>query len=251
VPYYYYQGIDNTITKEEVETQFEEYVNENLPLCVAGFATLNESQYQVTAGEVSADVVIDDITGMAVNVNYPLTIQTDNRVEQVEKFSQTYDVRIGTLLDVSSQIVDRVAEEPRAIPMSYLIDLGVENDLQIDTFTYGDDTVLYLIQDNRSLAGTEPLLFVFATKMDVEAHMPVITAESLSARVGEEFRYVVDASDLDGDGLSFADDSELFDVDPVTAEIEFTPTSAGVHTFTIYAFDGINEVSQEFTLTIS
>lgn len=255
VPYYYYKGVNDVITKEELESQFAEYVAENVKTCVADFATL-EGNYEIEDGVLSAVVEVDDITGLAVSLDYPVEIKSGNRIEKIDRFSRNYNIRLGTILDVSGRIVERVAQDPRVVPISYLVDLNLENDLQIDALTYGNDTVVYLIQDNNSIASGLPLLFTFATKMDVDAHLPVLNSATLNAKCGEEFNYFIEAFDPDGDVLSAADDSELFDIHPVLGEISFTPFQGetcipGSYPFTITIFDGTNMVSEEFSLTIS
>ncbi len=54
-----------------------------------------------------------------------------------------------------------------------------------------------------------------------------------TAGVNEQFIYDVDA--ISENTIYFTDDTELFDIDINTGEIEFTPTKAGEHTVTITA----------------
>ena len=64
---------------------------------------------------------------------------------------------------------------------------------------------------------------------------PVTTATE-----GTLYTYNVTATDLDGDYLNFYDNTTLFDINPTTGLISFTPgtdTEAGNHTIEIYVFD--------------
>ena len=69
----------------------------------------------------------------------------------------------------------------------------------------------------------------------------------LTAEVGKELSYNVMATDVDlGDTLTFSDDTEIFDIDPNTGEISFTPSgkNAGVHYVTITATDSEGKTEQ-------
>ena len=62
----------------------------------------------------------------------------------------------------------------------------------------------------------------------------------LAGRQGEAFSYQAEASDVDGDTVAFSDDCPVFDVDPVTGAVDFTPTNedVGLHEFNLTASDG-------------
>jgi cysteine-rich repeat protein len=59
-------------------------------------------------------------------------------------------------------------------------------------------------------------------------------------RAGEAYYYKVNASDIDYDILHFSDNTTLFEINPYTGEIAFTPTSLdiGNHTIAINVTDG-------------
>lgn len=62
----------------------------------------------------------------------------------------------------------------------------------------------------------------------------------LRARVGERFRYRVDASDPDGGRLTFASSTKLFGINSTSGLISFTPGKGdvGTHAFTVEVSDG-------------
>lgn len=62
-----------------------------------------------------------------------------------------------------------------------------------------------------------------------------------TALAGSNFTLTVNASDPDGDNLTYSDDTELFDINATTGRIEFTPGSGQIGTYfiNITVTDGI------------
>ncbi len=62
----------------------------------------------------------------------------------------------------------------------------------------------------------------------------------LNGRQGDAFEYHFVASDVDGDTLEYSDDCPVFEVDPATGAVAFTPTNddVGLHEFNVTASDG-------------
>jgi hypothetical protein len=79
------------------------------------------------------------------------------------------------------------------------------------------------------------------------------TIEKHFVRVGENFILNIKATDIDeNDSLTFGTDSELFDINPTSGEINFTPYNKhiGTHRISITVTDGNASVSKEFILEI-
>jgi hypothetical protein len=98
-------------------------------------------------------------------------------------------------------------------------------------------------------------VFVIITVINVNDD-PILILDPLKLEtdVGDLFVYTVNAEDLDvDDTLTFSDNSNLFDIDPVTGEISFKPSSddAGDHKITISVSDGNATISQDITLVIN
>jgi hypothetical protein len=76
----------------------------------------------------------------------------------------------------------------------------------------------------------------------------------LSGREGRPIVFKFNATDAEGDALTFSDDSPFFDINPSTGEVNFTPPkdSAGSHRFNITVRDsgGLSETRQ-FLLNIT
>jgi hypothetical protein len=86
---------------------------------------------------------------------------------------------------------------------------------------------------------------------------PTITQNcSTMATVGVGYYCDIEANDTDNDTLTFHDNTALFDIDPATGEVIFTPTAAGagMHSITVTASDGKacsnSNTTTAFTITI-
>jgi heme/copper-type cytochrome/quinol oxidase subunit 2 len=76
--------------------------------------------------------------------------------------------------------------------------------------------------------------------------------ENMRVSVGKEVRIQIVATDLDGDALTYNDDTDLFDVDPTTGLISFTPTDDQVGTWTVNVFvsDSGHQTKTTFIITV-
>jgi len=76
---------------------------------------------------------------------------------------------------------------------------------------------------------------------DAGNHIFNITVSDSAAAVGRNFTLQVNASDPDGDRITYSDDTGLFDINGTTGLIEFTPGSdqVGTHFVNITVSDGV------------
>ncbi|MBU1201180.1 MAG: tandem-95 repeat protein [Nanoarchaeota archaeon] len=74
----------------------------------------------------------------------------------------------------------------------------------------------------------------------------------MNATENSTFTYQVVCSDVDGDPITYSDNTNLFNINPTSGLISFTPTvsDGGAHTITISCSDGVVSVSDPFTLTV-
>jgi uncharacterized protein (TIGR03790 family) len=105
----------------------------------------------------------------------------------------------------------------------------------------GKHTVTITVIDNDGALDFETITFTVENVNDPPS-LDFIAISYLTE--DESFSYTVTASDMDADDtLTFSDDTDLFDIDPVTGEISFTPTNdhVGEHSITISVLDGDGE----------
>ncbi len=108
-----------------------------------------------------------------------------------------------------------------------------------DQSLVGEHTVVYIVIDG---AGARDSITVVFTIIDVNDDPEIILEVAGPDTVNEDEELVLNWAgiDLDGDTLTWSDDSDLVDIDPTTGRIEFTPgqDDVGSYTITITLSDG-------------
>lgn len=100
---------------------------------------------------------------------------------------------------------------------------------------------------------TGPVVTVNVTVRNAPNNPPVVeTVEDLRVNPGQLVKFLMVASDPDGDDLTFSDDALLFDIDPGTGAITFTPAEVdvGVWRITITVSDGTHQTKTTFIITV-
>jgi hypothetical protein len=79
-----------------------------------------------------------------------------------------------------------------------------------------------------------------------------ISMEDWTVDEGLEVQVLMEAWDAEGDTLTWSDDTDVFDIDPTTGMITFTPLQAhaGEHTVTVTVSDGTDTDDITFLLTV-
>jgi len=136
-------------------------------------------------------------------------------------------------------------EEPETItiettgPDEMVADLEGRIIFTADQSLVGEHSVVYIIIDR---AGARDSLTVVFTIVDVNDVPEITLGIYYPSIVNEDEELVMDWSgiDLDGDPLTWSDDSDLVDIDPTTGKIVFTPgqDDVGSYSFTVTLSDG-------------
>jgi len=124
-----------------------------------------------------------------------------------------------------------------------------------DTFEYdigfndsGNYKLLITVSDGYSNTSKEIILNI----LDVNRPPQLAMIGNLSIDEDVYFSYDVNATDADGDSIIFSDDTVLFDIDPLTGLISFTPKNSdiGSYLINISATDNKDIVSELINLNI-
>jgi len=104
--------------------------------------------------------------------------------------------------------------------------------------------------------GEDPVTFAIEVQI-VDVNDPPLFPKDLPGIVkiieDQPYESVMSVTDEDGDTITWSDDSPLFDIDPASGRITFTPSQAdvGTHDVSVRANDGRGgEATYEFTLAV-
>jgi len=102
-------------------------------------------------------------------------------------------------------------------------------------------------------SNTGPIALVNLTVHNAPNNVPVVDPiDDRKVTVGQTVTIQVEAEDPDGHPIVFTDDTELFDIDPTTGLITFTPTEDQVSQWviTIAVSDGIDQTKETIIITV-
>lgn len=236
VPFYYYKGdVTNVLTPSQIIDEMKSYMDTYVPLCLGDFSEFPE--YQITVTELDNQVMIGDKKTM-IRLNMPTKIRQGSEVVQREYYETEVDVRLRDMYDAASMMVTKTTQDPQNIDLTFITRLQDDYSVKIDSMTY-KNTILYLMTDPSSTIDDVPVTMLFAMNVDEANYLPVIDVpDELYATKDMRFTYRISAEDREGDKLEYAVATDLFDVNPVTGEIDFTPHALGEHDIVIKVFDG-------------
>ena len=159
---YYFDGENSILpSKETIEEQIGNYINLKIFFCTKSF--IDFLDFEVAQNLASTEVIILDNV-VNIQVNYPLNIKKGDTTYQLSEFKETFDIRLGTIYKTAEEITSLQEQNPPEICLSCIIDLGIENNLNINIEDYGEDTVIFTIADQNSILLEDAYKFVFANK---------------------------------------------------------------------------------------
>ncbi len=164
IPYYYANNKSYMPSKEEIEIEISNYVNENLPFCVKSF-----SDFEITQGEIKTQTKVED-EEIILDVEYPLTIKKEDSVSRIENFRNIeIPVRLGIIYNAVEEIIEeQLTRESESICLNCVLNISVKNDLYVDMLDYGGGEIVFIVRDESSKINNEVFEFIFANKYKVE-----------------------------------------------------------------------------------
>lgn len=199
-------------------------------------------------GDVLVFVKVGDSFGVETSASVSFAIGNINDPPTMEAIGHlTYDegdtVSVHLLIDDPD--LPLALEEPEVLSItsdgpSFLQadDLGYVN-ITVDQSMLGEHVVTYTVTDRGGLSASIEVLW---SLLNVNEDPVIGTEVPAQATAVEDQLFTLDleATDGDGDTLTWSDSSPLFDIDPATGVITFTPSQAqvGTHHVTVSVGDG-------------
>lgn len=155
IAYYLYDGTNIIISKEEMQSSLNDYVEFVLSPCI-DFTQFTD--LVVSGGELTVGSTINDET-VEVTAEYPLTVTFGEEVYTLdEPYVVVVNANLGKLHGIASLIIDADAATGE-IDYTALQSYGLTS---IVVAPVNKDTILYILKDDTSFNGEYPLLFMFA-----------------------------------------------------------------------------------------
>jgi hypothetical protein len=241
IPYYYYLNASSFYQKDEssvilpyeMAKQLDMYIEAEIGRCL-DFSIFEG--YSITAGEPSSYSRLEP-GKVNVELSMQLDVSTDGSANRLSTFKAQVPARLTDYFTISSYIVTDTISDPYFINYPLIFHLMDKYNVSINTMSYEDDVLMYMIQDDNIVFDGYPMIFMFAVHVDEVNHAPELFIEdSMKAIAGEQFYYRVKATDLERQHLYF--DSDL-PINMHTGEITYTPFEKGEFSFNVTVSDGM------------
>ena len=249
VPYYMIDYEDRSPGFSEIQNQLSISMNNTLRYCTNRLP----SYYNVEYSPDTVSYFDFSSNSVSIRLSQPIKIIFNSSVVTLDSFYGVVNSDYILYYNLSKKITEEQLKYGDYLCMSCINELANQNNVTLDTDEIeleNDYVIIYsLYRPNSTLA------FLFAHKFPLaaalESHNAMIyPIGALEATVGYNFEYDVSAR---GSGLTFSDDTNIFDIDPQTGNIRFTPTTpqVGDNMITITAKDSANNGAKEsFVLKI-
>lgn len=263
VPYYFYNNFPLNPTKEQVEKQISDYINDNIFFCFQNFAIFKQQGYDINFFNISTKTTL--IPDKAIyDVKIHLVIKKGTASYNLDSFKMELDkIGLNEIIELNNLMLQEQAKEPSFICISCIINWTIDYGLLVRLDNLGDNEVLFTVIDNKTVIKGRPLEFNFINRYDLFScsNLPVddiefvqdcvnqiilnLTQElrinevpDFELKLGDIFFYDVNATIKN---VIFEDYANLFDIQESSGIINFTPdeSQTGYHDIWIKVTDSL------------
>lgn len=205
-----------------ISNNFAGIIENSIWLCLDDFKSFQG--LNITAeGEPSAQATIGK-TSATVDLAYPIIVHQRERKTEYKTFSATISVRFGYALEVAQEIVQKFKENPDELDFNYLNSF---DDVEISLFPYNRETLIFALEDQKSIIDGSPFLLGFAVKRIVNNVPELRFIPDFSIDQGNIFEYNISAIDVDGDALTYYNPDNNVKINPNTGQLTFNANLKG------------------------
>lgn len=163
IPYYLKDGIDLTPSKEKIESEIENYMNNIIDFCINDFE--NFKDYEIKTGEIKTKINIEK-ENVVFNVDYPMTITKGENTYNLNSFSAEIPARLGIIYDSVRFIMDDQMNDKKSVCLTCLHQISENHDLYANALGVDKNTIIYTIKDEKVKINDEPLVFNFVNELE-------------------------------------------------------------------------------------
>ena len=235
VPIYYDLGTDLTPSAGDLAAELDRHIATTLVSCL-DFSPF--SGMRITTGDISSSSRFNN-QSITTTIDMATKIRLADGSHRIERYQVTTPSSLPKLYRAAAQYVDE--QEHDRIATSRLIRLKSQSNITSYIYEQYNKTLIFRFTERNES-------FYFGMEYDWETvpeDSRIEDIPDLTAKIGYEFSYRVRTHG----NVSLKDDSPLFDINPDTGQIRFTPTyeDSGDHIITI---TGANVDSEVFRLTV-
>ena len=240
VNYAWLNGV-NGLSREKMENDLAEYVEEYLPSCLGAFETFATQNIVVEPdyGNVKSTIFIKE-NSIDADLELSLRVtQADGDTAELEEFSATIPSSLGKIISSIERLQFPIVGPSDLVGLPY----------QSTIFPFDEAVTIYSLTEENKEA---PLSFMFAVRNDFPENKPPTLHHiaDKTFRVGDVWKEIVTAEDSTNDLLEFSSDSSLFPIQPDgTIDVPITKAGEFAVTFTLEDHRG-GEDSQKITITV-
>jgi len=205
--------------------------------CMGNFSALSDIGIKIELeGTPSTEATLGD-DKISMNLNFPLKIEREGKISRISQFRANINHPLKRLHSIALEMVRLISEDMEIIPVSGIVDIGIEKDVNFVIIDTKDGHVIFSIVEN--LTDSREIFFNFASEHAISSksfdRIIIEDIPKLDAAAGYEFEYQILTSE---NNIVFSDYTDLFDIRP-DGLISFTPQvkDKGKHNILIKAED--------------
>src|SRR3989338_10108587 len=211
-PLYYDGSHVNVISRELMEQQISGGLMGYREVCTP--RTMSPLPFEV--GEISIETRISPLFVDSF-VKLPIIVHVGEEVETIEGFAIRQGSNLFTLHAISKNLSETQAQNGNSLCLTCLLEVAQQNHALLRLFEVeenGKYALLYTLSEDNSSENPSELLYVFAHMFNISsASIGKIAMEEIDVQMatfGYPFRFTAHAI---GEGITFSDDTYLFDID--------------------------------------
>jgi hypothetical protein len=163
IPYYFYNEKNYMPSKEEIQRQLEDYINNVFYSCVGKYENFEE--YEINPKNIEAKATIKN-EEVVFNIKYPLTIVKDENTFVFENFVVKIPARLGVIYDSIVYLMEDQVKSPKSICIACVHEISTTEDLYVNTLNYNNNDVIFTIKDENIKINNKALVFNFANQYE-------------------------------------------------------------------------------------
>lgn len=164
VAYYFYDKNNYMPSKERVEYELSDYMNNAMLFCTKNLVDFPE--FEVKNAEINSTAeILDD--KVIFKVKYPVSVSRGDVSYKFNSFETQVNVRLGIIYDSIAKIMEDQMKYDD-ICIDCMSNVAIENNLYINMMDYSD-SVIFGVYDLESELNSEEYVFYFANKYPKKA----------------------------------------------------------------------------------